>query len=136
MFNKVILIGRLGQNPELKTSNAGKSYCNFTLATNSGFGDNKQTDWHSVTAFNKTAELVHQYLKKGSLVAVEGRIQYQKIEKDGVKHTFTKIIADNVTFIGGKDESASQHVDEQPKAQPPMSDDTFEGYSLDEPIPF
>lgn len=144
MFNKVILIGRLGRDPELKTAQSGKSYCNFTLATSSGFGDSRQTEWHNVTAFNKTAENVKQYLHKGSLAAVEGRIQYQTYEKDGQKHTTTKIVADSVTFVGSKDEQQTssnststnhQTANQDSFYKPPESDDTFEGIPNDE-IPF
>ena len=138
MFNKVILIGRLGQSPKLETSSKGTQYCNFTLATNTGFGNNKRTDWHNVTAFNKTAENVYKYLKKGSLALVEGCIQYGEYEKDGVKHKSVKILADNVRFIGGTEDGQDSYSTEY---QPPANHDTFDGDSfggepLNEEIPF
>lgn len=143
MFNKVILIGRLGRDPELKTAQSGKSYCNFTLATNDGFGDNKRTDWHNVTAFGITAESICKYLKKGSICTIDGRIQYESYEKDGVKHNTTKIIADRATFIGSKADNDAQHEQCANKSasndieyQRPMSNDTFEGELLNEEIPF
>ncbi len=138
MFNKVILIGRLGRDPELKTAQSGKSYTSFTLATNDGFGDNKRTDWHNVTAFGTTAESICKYLKKGSACTIDGRIQYESYEKDGVKHNTTKIIADRATFIGSKADNTNEPSQQQKanEYQKPMSDDTFEGYPLNEEIPF
>lgn len=143
MFNRVILIGRLGHSPKLETSSKGTPYCNFTLATNTGFGNNKRTDWHSVTAFNKTAENVYKYLKKGSLALVEGSIQYGEYEKDGVKHKSVKILADNVRFIGGKEDGqTSEQASSSMEYQPPENHDTFEGDSFgggfveNEEIPF
>lgn len=129
MLSKVMLIGRLGRDPELKTGQSGKSYTTFTVATNDGFGDNRRTDWHNCTAFGQTAELVCKYLKKGSLCAVEGRLQYDSYEKDGIRQKTTKILADHVTFIGSKSDNldAGQSQD----FQKPMSDDTFEGMSFD-----
>lgn len=102
MINKVILVGNLGKDPELRHTPAGKSVVDFTLATTSGFGDKARTDWHNVTAWEKTADAVAAYLKKGSKVYVEGRIEYQTSEKDGVKRYFTKIIAQDVRFLDSK----------------------------------
>lgn len=136
MLNKAILVGRIGLNPELKTGQSGKAYCTFSLATTSGFGDSKQTEWHNVSAFGKTAENVCKFLKKGSIAVIEGRIQYQKYEKDGHSITSTRIVADDVKFISTKD-NGSTHIDSANQAFQPMSNDTFEGNSIeDEPIPF
>lgn len=131
MFNKVILIGRLGRDPELRVSQSGSSFANFTLATNDGFGDNKRTDWHNVTAFGKTAESICKFLKKGSICALEGRIQYDSYEKDGVKKNTTKILADHVTFLSSKNEDQSHGKFEQQTEA--WSDDTFEGKPLTSP---
>ena len=133
MLNKVMLIGRLGRDPERKTTQSGKSVCTFTLATDTGWGDNKKTDWHSVTAFDKTADSCTKYLHKGSLVYIDGRIAYDSYEKDGVKRTSTKIIANDVRFLGAKNDA---QIPPATGYQPPMSDDTFEGYPLDDEIPF
>ena len=99
MLNKVMLIGRLGRDPESKITQSGKSVCTFTLATDTGYGDNKKTDWHNITVFDKAADNCAKFLRKGSPVYVEGRISYDAYEKDGIKHTTTKIIANTVLFI-------------------------------------
>ncbi len=141
MLNKVMLIGRLGRDPERKTTQSGKSVCTFTLATDTGYGDNKKTDWHNITVFDKTADNCAKYLHKGSPAYVEGRIAYDSYEKDGIKHTATKIIANSVLFIAtSKAGSQAQPFNDNPQPstgyQTPMSDDTFEGYPLDDEIPF
>lgn len=136
MFNKALLIGRLGREPEKRTTQSGKTVTTFTLATTTGFGESQKTDWHNVVCFDKVAESVANYLHKGSACMVEGKISYDTYEKDGVKKTTTKITASNVLFIGSKSESLpSQERNEQ---KPAMSDDTFEGLPIDtnDEIPF
>lgn len=104
--NKVILIGRLGADPEKRHAKSGKAVTKFRIATDSGWGDNKQTDWHSVVTFDKTAESCAQYLSKGRQVYVEGRVSYRKWDKDdGTTQWFTEIIAERVRFLGGRDDS-------------------------------
>lgn len=132
MLNKVMLIGRLGRDPECKITQSGKSVCLFTLATDTGYGDNKKTDWHNITVFDKTSDNCAKYLRKGSPVYVEGRISYDAYEKDGIKHTTTKIIANTVLFIA----TSKVNAQAPPGYQQTFSDDTFEGYPLDDEIPF
>lgn len=107
MLNKVILIGRSSSKPTVKESPSGTKYCSFSLATNTGYGEKKQTDWHDVTAFGKLAELCEQLIDKGTMIYLEGRIQYNTREKDGKKQKSTKIIADIITVLSSK-----QHVAE------------------------
>lgn len=105
--NKVILIGRLGQNPELKTTPAGKSVANFSLATNESWQDKagakqERTEWHRIVVWDKTAELCNQYLSKGREAYIEGRLQTRQWDdKDGKKHYTTEVVADRVQFLGG-----------------------------------
>jgi len=105
--NKVILIGRLGQNPELRYTPAGAAVANFSLATNEKWTDkagNKQekTEWHRIVVWNKTAELCNQYLQKGREVYIEGRLQTRQWDdKDGQKKYTTEIVADSVQFLSG-----------------------------------
>ena len=132
MLNKVMLIGRLGRDPECKITQSGKSVCSFTLATDTGYGDNKKTDWHNITVFDKAADNCAKFLRKGSPVYVEGRISYDAYEKDGIKHTTTKIIANTVLFIA----TSKVNAQAPPGYQQTFSDDTFEGYPLDDEIPF
>lgn len=125
MLNKIILIGRLGRDPERRATPSGKSVCTFTIATDTGYGDSKKTDWHTVAVFGKTAENCVKFLHKGSLAYVDGRIYYDTYEKDGVRHTATKIIANTVMVIAPSKDTAKA----------PASDDTFEGLPLDD-VPF
>lgn len=124
MINKVILIGRTANKPSIKEGKSGTKYCYFSLATNTGYGEKKQTDWHDITAFGKTADLCAQYIDKGSLIMIEGRITYDKYEKDGKTTKTTKIIADSVTFLSGKTprQNESQET-QQIQQQPSFSDD-------------
>lgn len=104
--NKVIIIGHIGQQPELKYTQSGQAVCNLRIATNEVWNDkqgNKQerTEWHTVVLFGKNAETASQYLEKGRQVYIEGKIQTRKWQgKDGSDHYSTEIIADDMRFIG------------------------------------
>jgi len=97
--NKVILIGRLGKDPELKNTASGSSVCSFSLATSKKYKDKEQTQWHNVVAFGKLAEICGKYLQKGRQAYIDGEIRYEEYEKDGVKKYITKIIANEVSFL-------------------------------------
>jgi len=105
MLNKVILLGNLGKDPELKDLGNEKQVCKFTLATSSGWGEKKETSWHNLVCWNKTAEVAAKYLRRGSRCYVEGRIQYREYEKDGVKKYFTEIVVNSLLLMGSKDEA-------------------------------
>jgi single-strand DNA-binding protein len=105
MINKAILVGRLGKDPECRSTQSGKTVCNFTLATDTGFGDSRTTDWHRIVCFDRQAEFCRNYMRKGSLVYVEGRISYRQYEKDGVKQYVTEIIANSVQSLQSRAES-------------------------------
>jgi len=104
--NKVILIGYLGQDPEVRYTSSGKAVCNLSLATTDSWtgadgAKNERTEWHRVVAWGKTAESAGQYLAKGRQVYVEGRIQSREYEaKDGSKRTSFEIVADRLVFLG------------------------------------
>ena len=108
--NKVILIGNLGSDPELKYTPSGAAVTNFNVATNEVWNDkdgNKQerTEWHRVVLWRKLAEIAGEYLKKGSKVYLEGRLQTRSWEdKDGVKRYTTEVVADNMTMLDAKSE--------------------------------
>ena len=107
-MNKVILIGRLGADPESREAQSGTALCKFRIATDDYAGKNEtKTNWHRITCFGKTAENCAKYLSKGRLVSVEGRVDYSEWEKDGEKRYGTEIIADRVTFLGGKQEQVA-----------------------------
>lgn len=105
--NKVILIGRLGGDPELRYTADGSPVATFNVATSEVWkdkGGNKQerTEWHRVVAWRKLGEISAEYLKKGKLVYIEGRIQSREFEgKDGLKRKMYEIIASNMKMIGG-----------------------------------
>jgi single-strand DNA-binding protein len=108
--NKVILIGNLGKDPELRYLPSGGPVAKFSLATGSKWKDKDgqlqdRTDWHNIVAFGRTAEVCNEYLKKGSPVYVEGRIQTRSYDdRDGNKRWITEIIAQNVNMLGRKGE--------------------------------
>ena len=111
--NKVILLGRLGRDPELRETKSGTKVVSFSVATSETWKDKtsgekqEKTEWHNCVAFGKLAEICGTYLKKGSQAYVEGKLQTDKYEKDGVTKYSTKIVASEVTFIGGKSEGSS-----------------------------
>lgn len=104
--NQVVLVGRLGRDPEIKTTQSGTEVCKLSVATSRKYKGEEQTQWHRVTVFGKAAEACGRFLSKGRQVAVTGRIEYSESERDGVKRYFTDIIAQDVQFIGGKGDSA------------------------------
>jgi single-strand DNA-binding protein len=106
--NKVILIGNLGRDPELRYTQSGQPVANFTLATTEswskrdGSGREEKTEWHRIVAWGRTGELCAQYLAKGRTVYVEGRLQTREWEdREGKKQRTTEVVATTVQFLGG-----------------------------------
>lgn len=121
MLNRVILIGRLTKNPELRFTSSGKAVCAFTLAVDSGFGDNKRTDFINIVTWNKVAENCAEYLGKGKLAAVDGRLQIRNYDDDkGNKKYVTEIVAENVRFLSPKDDAPEY---DAPKYDAPDEED-------------
>ena len=106
-LNKVILIGRLGKDPETRLMPNGEAVCNFSVATSETWnGRNGQrqerVEWHNITMYRRLAEIAGQYLRKGSQVYLEGRIQSRKYQgKDGIERTAYDIIANEMKMLGG-----------------------------------
>ncbi len=106
--NKVILIGNLGRDPELRYTASGTAVANFTLATSESIktkdgGREDKTEWHRIVAWARTAELCSQYLSKGRSVYIEGRLQTREWEdKEGQKRRTTEVVANTVQFLGGR----------------------------------
>ncbi len=103
--NKVILIGNLGADPELKYTPSSRPLCNLRIATTDVFKDKsgqrqERTEWHRVTVWGDQAENCNKYLSKGRSVYVEGRLQTRSYDKEGQKHYATDIVADRVVFLG------------------------------------
>ena len=103
--NKVQLIGRLGQDPDIKTLDSGKKVAHFTMATNENFKSadgtkTEETTWHSIVAWNGLAELASKYLKKGREVCIEGRISYRSYtDKSGLPKSVTEIVASDLVLL-------------------------------------
>jgi single-strand DNA-binding protein len=110
--NKVILVGRLGRDPETRYTSGGQAVCNFSLATDESYKDKagerqKHTEWHKLVLWGKLGELAQQYLKKGSQVYLEGRIQSREWQdKEGQKRTSFEIVGTAMKFLGGRGDNA------------------------------
>jgi len=117
--NKVILIGNLGRDPEVRNLPDGGAITNFSIATTDSWKDKsgakqEKTEWHRISTFQKLAEICGTYLKKGSQVYIEGRLQTRKwTDKDGVEKYSTEIIADRMQMLGGKPAGESSQRNEK-----------------------
>ena len=106
-MNKVILVGRLTRNPEVRYTQKGTAVASFSIAVNTGFGDNKRADFVPIVVWDKLAEICGNNLIKGSKVLVEGRLQISDYEKDGQKRRITEVVGQNVEFLEPKQAQAS-----------------------------
>lgn len=145
-LNKVILIGRLGRDPEVRYMPNGEAVCNFSVATSETWNDRngqrvERTEWHNITMYRRLAEIAGQYLRKGSQVYLEGRIQSRKYQgKDGIERTAYDIIANEMKMLGGGN-SEQQAQSAQGKAPTPSRSQTSESPNqsvedIDDDIPF
>lgn len=122
MLNVVAIIGRMVKDPELKTTNSGKSVCSFRIANDSGYKDasgQSKTNWLDVTSWGKTAEFVCKYFPKGALIAIDGRLQTRQYQdKNGQNRTAVEIVAQNASFCGSKESTshAPQNAAQRPAA--------------------
>jgi len=150
--NKVILIGRLGKDPETRYMPNGEAVTNATLATSENWKDKsgekqEKTEWHNLVFYRRLAEIAGEYLKKGSQVYIEGKLQTRKWEKDGVTRYTTEIIVNEMTMLGGKSSGSSNFevvekapASEQSSAAPaakrpaPAAKSNFDNF--DDDIPF
>ena len=112
-LNKVILIGNLGRDPEVRYMPNGEAVVNFSIATSESWNDRQsgqrveRTEWHNITMYRRLAEIAGQYLKKGSQVYIEGRIQSRKYtDKDGIERTAYDIIGNEMKMLGSRNASA------------------------------
>ena len=126
--NKVILIGNLGKDPEIRYAPSGSAICNITVATSRVSKDKtsgekqEQTEWHRVVMFDRLAEIAGEYLKKGKSVYIEGRLQTRKwTDKEGVEKYSTEIIAQEMTMLGSREGGGGTGGDEDMgNARPPQ----------------
>ena len=138
--NKVILVGNLGQKPEMRYTATQSAVANLSIATTESWKDKEsgemrdKTEWHRVVYFGKLAEIVEKYLDKGSSVYVEGKLQTRKWQdKDGVEKYSTDIISDNFTFVGSKSDSVDNI---SPQKNQESNDFSNQDIIKDEDIPF
>lgn len=144
--NKVILLGNVGKDPEIKHVSSGMAIANFSIATSSRFKDKsdewqEKAEWHNLVAFQRTAEIVGEYVKKGSKVYVEGRLQTSSWDdkESGQKRYKTEIVVNDLVLLGGgkRDDSDEQdqrsHEDRKPARSTAVSDDSP---ITDEDLPF
>jgi single-strand DNA-binding protein len=133
--NKAILVGRLGRDPETRFTSGGQAVCNFSMATDETYKDRngerqKRTEWHKIVLWGKLGELAQQYLKKGSLVFIEGRIQTRQWDdREGQKRTTTEIVGTGMRFLGGRGDGGSAPSD------PDAHSTSGAGMGMEEPAP-
>lgn len=110
--NKVILIGRLGANPETRFTPDGRAICKLSVATDSKYKGETITEWHRITMFGKMAEIADQYCKKGNQVYIEGNLHYSKYQKDDGSTVGTvEILANNMQLLGDKPKTDNNQTD-------------------------
>ncbi|WP_434778230.1 single-stranded DNA-binding protein [Neisseria sp. Ec49-e6-T10] len=111
--NKVILLGNLGRDPEVRYMPNGEAVANFSIATSENWKDKNgervtRTEWHNIVLYRRLAEIAGQYLKKGSSIYIEGRIQSRKYQgKDGIERTAYEIVGNEMKMVGGRNDSGS-----------------------------
>lgn len=140
MLNVVAIMGRMVKDPELKTTNSGKSVCSFRIANDSGYKDasgQSQTNWLDVTAWGKTAEFVCKYFPKGALIAIEGRLQSRNYQdKSGNNRNAVEVVVNNVSFAGNKEPAQSQNVANRAVSAPVAANNEYTPIEDDGDLPF
>ena len=139
-INKVILIGNLGSDPEVRYTPDGAAVANFSIATSDEWTDKatnekkKRTEWHRIVAWRRLGEICGEYLSKGKQVYIEGKLQTRSWEKDGVTRYTTEIVASDVQFLGTRD-SADTYRPSEPSQTPESSGPSVPN-KQDDDIPF
>jgi single-strand DNA-binding protein len=142
--NKVTLIGNLGNDPELRSTQTGSAVANITLATSESWRDKEtqetkeRVEWHRIIFFGRLAEVVNEYLRKGSQVYVEGRIQTRKWQdKDGNDRYTTEIVANEMQMLGSRGTNSESSVSQQPASNSqPAAQSAIVNEPFDDDIPF
>lgn len=144
-INKVILIGRLGSDPETRYMQNGDAVTNITLATTETWkdkngGKQEKTEWHRVTFYRKLAEIAGEYLKKGGMVYIEGKLETRKWnDKNGIERYTTVIIVEDMKMLGGKPASQDGNTPSQSQPNNQTSNNAQQGqggFDDDDDIPF
>lgn len=142
MLNKVILIGRLGKDPEVRYMPNGEAVCNFSVATSESWKDQngqrqERIEWHNITMYRRLAEIAGQYLKTGSQVYLEGKIQSRKYQgKDGIERTAYDIIANEMKMLGGGNNDGQQAQAETPTPPRRQATPAAPVEVIDDDVPF
>lgn len=144
--NKAIVIGHLGKDPESRLMASGKAVCNFSLATSDSWKDKntgekqERTEWHNIVMYDRLAEIAVQYLKKGSAVYIEGRLQTRKWQdKNGQDRYTTEIVANEMKMLGGKSDgtrNAQPPTASNPRHAASMGAQAPDNVTFDDDIPF
>ena len=144
--NKVILVATVGRDPEVKYMPSGGAVVNISAATNESWKDKQtgekkeRTEWHKLTFYNRLAEIVGEYVRKGSQIYVEGRLRTRDYEKDGQKHYVTEIMVDEMQMLGGRGGSGGGSGDrmrDEAPSRAPASEPAGGGSDFqDDDIPF
>ena len=141
--NKVILVGNVGNEPECRTMPNGNSVANISVATSESWKDKntseqqERTEWHRVVFFNRLAEIVEQYVKKGSKLYIEGRLQTRSWEQDGIKRYTTEIVANEMQMLDSRGSTNREGFGDQATAtQTPQQAAPANFDNFDDDIPF
>jgi single-strand DNA-binding protein len=135
-LNKVLLIGNVGKEPDVRHTEGGATVANFTLATSEKYKDRTSgelkelTEWHNIVAWRQLADLVENYIHKGTQIYVEGRLRTRSYEQNGQKRYITEIMADSIQLLGRKGENAPSSVN---ALSPETSQDSRSNYSHQSP---
>lgn len=138
-MNNIVIIGRLGQDPEVKTTPNGKRVANMSVAVNEGYGDNKKTVWFNCQLWEKTAEIAEKYLKKGNQVCVRGRMVSRDWTHDGIKRTAWDLVGEQLQLIESAERGGTPaYGDRAPKEATPYSGPAYgdRAPSRDDDVPF
>jgi len=142
MINKVILVGNLGRDPEIRYTPSGMAVANFTIATSEKWKDKQsgemqeRTEWHRIVAWGRLGEICGEYLSKGRQVYIEGRLQTRQWEKDGVTRYTTEVVAAEMKMLGAKGQGGGGSQSNDQSSVPEYSGPPIPGSQDDDDIPF
>jgi len=140
--NRVILIGNLGKDPEIRTLENGVKVANFTIATTETFktknGEKSEhTEWHNIVMWRGLAEIAEKFLRKGKTIYIEGKLQTRSWDdSQGNKRYTTEIVVDNMTMLGGPRDQSAEHVPNGKTAPPPPPEPTIPEDGTQDDLPF
>ncbi len=142
MINKVILVGNLGRDPEIRYTPSGTAVANFTIATTEKWKDKQsgemqeRTEWHRIVAWSRLGEICGEYLSKGRQVYIEGKLQTRQWEKDGVTRYTTEVVASEMKMLGAKNQGDGYNKPAGQSQVPEYSGPPLPGTQDDDDIPF